>query len=111
MLSRVWVTALTVWSTVSVTWSTAWETGPSPVTAPPWRGPPSPSTQSRDQIFLDHVEQGASFHVLGVAAGEEAFRAHLFVGALGASGCAYAEATRSESLPDWLASHVRALEF
>jgi len=29
----------------------------------------------------------------------------------GASGCAYAEATRSESLSDWLASHVRALEF
>ena len=30
---------------------------------------------------------------------------------LGASGYAYAEATRSESLPDWLGSHVRALEF
>ena len=30
---------------------------------------------------------------------------------MGASGCAYAEATRSESLPDWLGSHVRALEF
>jgi transposase len=43
--------------------------------------------------------------------GVEAFRAHLFVTAMGASGCAYAEATRSESLPDWLGSHVRALEF
>jgi transposase len=30
---------------------------------------------------------------------------------MGASGYAYAEATRSESLPDWLASHVRALQF
>ena len=30
---------------------------------------------------------------------------------LGASGCAYAEATRTQSLPDWLASHVRALEY
>ena len=30
---------------------------------------------------------------------------------MGASGYAYAEATRSESLPDWLGSHVRALEF
>jgi transposase len=30
---------------------------------------------------------------------------------LGASGYAYAEATRTASLPDWLASHVRMLEF
>ena len=37
--------------------------------------------------------------------------AQLFVSALGASGYAYAEATRTQSLPDWLASHVRALEF
>src|SRR6185312_7197362 len=43
--------------------------------------------------------------------GEEVFRAHLFVSAMGASGCAYMEATRSETLPDWLASHVRALEY
>ena len=30
---------------------------------------------------------------------------------MGASGCAYMEATRSETLPDWLGSHVRALEY
>lgn len=41
----------------------------------------------------------------------EALRAHLFVGALGASGYAYAEATRTESLPDWLGAHVRAFEY
>jgi transposase len=43
--------------------------------------------------------------------GEESFRAQLFIGALGASGYAYAEATRTQTLPDWLASHVRVLEF
>lgn len=43
--------------------------------------------------------------------GEVAFQAQLFVAAMGASGCAYAEATRSQPLPDWLGSHVRALEF
>jgi transposase len=43
--------------------------------------------------------------------GEEAFRAQLFVSALGASGYAYAEATRTQQLADWLASHVRALEY
>ena len=43
--------------------------------------------------------------------GDEAFRAHIFVGAMGASGYAYAEATRSETLADWLGAHVRALTF
>jgi transposase len=42
---------------------------------------------------------------------EEAYRAAIFVGALGASGYAYAEATRTASLPNWLGSHVRMLTF
>jgi len=61
-----------------------------------------------EKLFVDYA--GRTVPIYGVR-GEEAFRAHLFVSAMGASGCAYAEATRSESLPDWLASHVRALEF
>jgi transposase len=61
-----------------------------------------------EKLFVDYA--GRTVPISG-SGGEEAFRAHLFVSALGASGCAYAEATRSESLPDWLASHVRALEF
>jgi transposase len=61
-----------------------------------------------EKLFVDYA--GRTVPIYGVH-GEEAFRAHLFVTAMGASGCAYAEATRSESLPDWLASHVRALEF
>ena len=35
----------------------------------------------------------------------------LFVGALGASSYTYAEATLSQTLPDWLMSHVRMYEF
>jgi transposase len=61
-----------------------------------------------EKLFVDYA--GRTVPIYGHN-GEEAFRAHLFVSAMGASGCAYAEATRSESLPDWLASHVRALEF
>ena len=61
-----------------------------------------------EKLFVDYA--GRTVPIYG-ARGEEAFRAHLFVSAMGASGCAYAEATRSESLPDWLASHVRALEY
>ena len=35
----------------------------------------------------------------------------LFVGVLGASSYIYAEATRSQSLPDWIAAHIRMNEF
>ena len=61
-----------------------------------------------EKLFVDYA--GRTVPILG-SGGVEAFRAHLFVAAMGASGYAYAEATRSESLPDWLGSHVRALEF
>jgi len=61
-----------------------------------------------EKLFVDYAGRTVPIYA---RSGEEAFRAHLFVSSLGASGCAYAEATRSESLPDWLASHVRALEF
>jgi transposase len=61
-----------------------------------------------EKLFVDYA--GRTVPILGYG-GVEAYRAHLFVTAMGASGCAYAEATRTESLPDWLGSHVRALEF
>ncbi len=35
----------------------------------------------------------------------------LFVAVLGASNCTYVEATRTQQLPDWIGSHVRALAF
>ena len=37
--------------------------------------------------------------------------AQIFVAALGASNYTYAEATWTQQLPDWIASHVRMLEF
>lgn len=61
-----------------------------------------------EKLFVDYA--GRTVPIYG-RSGEESFRAQLFVSALGASGCAYAEATRTQSLPDWLASHVRALEY
>ena len=48
-----------------------------------------------EKLFVDYA--GRTVPIYG-SGGEEAFRAHLFVSAMGASGCAYAEATRSESL-------------
>ena len=38
-------------------------------------------------------------------------KAQIFVAVLGASGYVYAEATMTQSLPDWIESHRRALEF
>ena len=37
--------------------------------------------------------------------------AQVFVAVLGASNYTYAEATWTQTLPDWCASHVRAFEF
>jgi transposase len=60
-----------------------------------------------EKLFVDYA--GRTVPIYGASC-EEAFRAPLFVGALGASGYAYAEATRTATLPDWLGSHVRMLE-
>src|ERR1700737_2223093 len=61
-----------------------------------------------EKLFIDYA--GRTVPIYG-RSGEEVFQAHLFVTARGAGGCAYAEATRTEALPDWLAIHVRALEY
>ena len=37
--------------------------------------------------------------------------AEIFIACMGASNYTYAEATLSQSLPDWIDSHVRTLEF
>src|SRR3984957_5153680 len=61
-----------------------------------------------EKLFVDYA--GRTVPIYGASC-EESFRAALFVGALGASGYAYAEATRTATLPDWLGSHVRMLSF
>jgi transposase len=61
-----------------------------------------------EKLFVDYAGRTVPIYA---AHGQEAFGAQLFVSALGASGYAYAEATRTQALPDWLASHVRALEY
>lgn len=61
-----------------------------------------------EKLFVDYA--GRTVPIYGATC-EEMYRAPLFVGALGASGYAYVEATRTASLPDWLGSHVRMLEF
>jgi len=61
-----------------------------------------------EKCFVDYAGQTA-----GVAdrATGELRPVQIFVAVLGASSYTYAEATWSQQLPDWLGSHVRALDF
>jgi transposase len=61
-----------------------------------------------ERLFVDYAG-----HTVEVADGStgELRAAQVFVAVLGASNYTYAEATWTQSLPDWTGSHVRTLEF
>lgn len=61
-----------------------------------------------DKCFVDYA--GHTIPVIDRLTGEVR-SAQIFVAVLGCSNYTFAEATWSQSLPDWLASHVRAMEF
>lgn len=61
-----------------------------------------------EKCFIDYC--GPTVPIVDAATGEIR-PAQIFVAVLGASNYTYAEATLSQSLPDWLHSHVRAFEF
>jgi transposase len=61
-----------------------------------------------DKLFVDYA--GMKPSLVDRATGERV-EVELFVAVLGASNYTYAEATRTQQVPDWIASHVRALEF
>jgi len=61
-----------------------------------------------ERLFVDYC--GQTVPVVDRTTGESR-QAQVFVAALGASNYTYAEATLSQSLPDWIGSHERALRF
>jgi transposase len=61
-----------------------------------------------DKLFVDYA--GKTMAVADRHSGEIRV-AQIFVAALGASHHTYVEATLTQSVADWLAAHVRALEF
>lgn len=61
-----------------------------------------------EKLFLDY--SGQTVPIINAATGEIR-RAEIFVAVLGASSYTYAEASWSQQLPDWIASHVRCFEF
>jgi len=61
-----------------------------------------------ERLFVDYA--GLALKIIDTWTGEER-PAQVFVSVLGASSYTYAEATWTQSLPDWVGSHVRAFAF
>ncbi len=61
-----------------------------------------------DKCFVDYA--GKKPRLIEPATGEVT-EVELFVAVLGASNYTYAEATRTQQVPDWLASHQRTFQF
>ena len=59
-----------------------------------------------EKLFVDYAGSTVTIHG---PTPELSSEAAVFVAVWGASNYAYAEATRTQTLPDWLGSHVRAL--
>ncbi len=77
-----------------------------------WRGRQKRSMRQThkagEKCFVDYC--GQTVPIIRSDAGEF-HPAQIFVAVLGASNYTYAEASLSQSLPDWLGSHVRAFEY
>jgi transposase len=77
-----------------------------------WKGAAEPRMRqvhpAGEKLFVDYA--GVTAPVVDRQTGEHRL-AQIFVATLGASSYTYAEATWSQTLPDWIASHVRALTF
>lgn len=61
-----------------------------------------------EKLFVDYA--GPTLDIIDRETGEVR-TAQIFVAVLGASNYTYVDATWTQSLPDWIASHVRAFEF
>jgi len=66
------------------------------------------SYRAGEKLFVDYA--GMTMPVTDPASGE-VHQAQIFVATLGASHYIYAEATRTQQLPDWIESHIRTFEY
>ena len=77
-----------------------------------WEGRLSPTMRQAhpagERMFVDYA--GQTLDVIDPGSGEVR-QVQIFVAAMGASNYTYAEATLTQSLPDWIGAHVRALAF
>jgi len=77
-----------------------------------WEGRLSPTMRQThvggEKLFVDYA--GTTMEVIDGATGE-VIKVQLFVAVLGASSHTWAEATWTQTLPDWIGSHTRAFAF
>jgi transposase len=77
-----------------------------------WEGRLTPTMRQHhaagERAFVDYA--GDTVEVVDSTTGEVR-QAQIFVGVLGASNYTYVEATWTQTLPDWIAAHVRMLGF
>ena len=77
-----------------------------------WKGRLSPTMRQThvagEKLFVDYA--GTTIDVVDATTGE-VHACQLFVAALGASSYTFAEATRTQTLADWIGSHTRAFQF
>jgi len=62
-----------------------------------------------EKLFVDYA--GQTVPIVDRHTGEILFDAQIFVAVMGASNYSYAEATRTQMLPDWIGAHVRAFAY
>src|ERR1700704_5264030 len=79
---------------------------------PAWEGRLAPTMRQAhsagERMFVDYAGQTVDLIDPGTG---EVRAAQIFVAAMGASNYTYAEATLTQSLPDWIGAHVRAPAF
>lgn len=77
-----------------------------------WKGAADPIMiqvhKAGDKLFVDYA--GHTMPITDPQTGEVT-QVQIFVAALGASNYTYAEATLTQSLPDWIGSHIRCFAF
>jgi transposase len=77
-----------------------------------WEGRLSPTMRQShpagERLFVDYA--GQTVEIVDGRTGE-LHQAQVFVATLGASSYTYAEATWTQTLPDWIGAHTRALAF
>lgn len=77
-----------------------------------WRGKLNPTMRQHhvagEKLFVDYA--GQTVEIIDGLTGE-VHRAQIFIAVLGASSYTYAEATWSQTLPNWIGSHSRAFSF
>lgn len=62
-----------------------------------------------EKLFIDYA--GQTVPIFNPQNGLVEMEAQIFIATMGASNYCFAEATASQSLPDWIKSHIRAFEF